>query len=122
MTAPHVPSLQWPGAQGMLTEEAQETAASGPGLARPWHGTLRGNDPPTLNPAVLSLSHLCHQASQRLTRGQTRLLNNSTTSVGWVCKQLFSLSLFFFFFLPPPSVLSVFLLPCSKTFGKISVS
>lgn len=72
----------------MLTAEALETVAQGPGLARPWHGTLRGTDPPTLNLPQLLLPHLCHQASRRLTRGQPRLLNNSTTSVGWVCKQL----------------------------------
>lgn len=96
----------------MLTAEALETVAQGPGLARPWHGTLRGTDPPTLNLPQLLLPHLCHQASRRLTRGQPRLLNNSTTSVGWVCKQLSFFS----------SLLSVFLSPCSETFGEISVS
>ncbi len=33
----------------MLTEEALETVAQGPGLAWPWHGTLRGADPPLLH-------------------------------------------------------------------------
>lgn len=28
----------------MLTEEALETVVQGPGLARPWHGTLWGTD------------------------------------------------------------------------------
>lgn len=82
--------LQWLGAQGMLTEEAWETVAQGPGQARPWHGTLRGTGLPTLTPPQLQLLHLCHQESQRLTRGQPRLLNNSATSVGWICKQLFT--------------------------------
>lgn len=93
VTAPRVSSPQWPGAQGVLTEEAPETAAQGPGLARPCYGTLRGADPAPLNPPQLSLPHLCHHASRRLTRGQPRLLSNSTTSVGCVCKQLFFPSL-----------------------------
>lgn len=88
-----------------------ETVARGPVQARPWHRTLRANDPPPFNLLQLLLPHLCHQASWRLTRGHLRLLNNSTTSVGWVCKRLvFS------------SLLSVFFSPCSETFSEISVS
>lgn len=81
VTAPRVPLLQWPRAEGSLIEDAPETVAPGPGLARPWHGSLRGADLRPSNPAQLAAPHLCHQASQRLTRGQPRLFNYSTTSV-----------------------------------------
>lgn len=83
----------------------------GPGQARPWHRTLRGTGLPPLTPPQLQLLHLCHQASQRLTRGQPRLLNNSATSVGWICKQLL-----------PPLLSSPYLALCAETFGEISVS
>lgn len=91
-------------ARGMGHADRGSTGDSGTGS---WPGTAMvryplGHWPPlALNPELRSPSHLCHQASQRLMRGQLRLLNNSTTSIGWVCK-----SLFFFIF-----TVSVSLLP-----------
>lgn len=38
----------------MLTEEAWETVAQGPGQARPWYGTLRGTGLPPPHPTATS--------------------------------------------------------------------
>lgn len=87
-------------------------SGTGPGQARPWHGTLWGTGLPSLPHHNFS-DFTCHQASQRLTRGQPRLLNNSATSVGWICKQFF----------PPASFLcSVSITLRAETFGEGGVS